>query len=83
MRASDPQPGHRQVHPDRPLPAQRIAVASDVPQIGALMRSSVLELFPLFYDDRQTRSAALHIAHVDESLIDDVLKALGSSAAAS
>jgi len=35
------------------------------------MRSSVLELFPTFYDDRQTRSAATYIAHVDRALIDD------------
>jgi GNAT superfamily N-acetyltransferase len=42
-----------------------------VPQIAALMRSSVLELFPLYYDEQQTRSAAVHIAHVDDSLIDD------------
>lgn len=50
---------------------QRVAVTADVPQIAALMRLSVIELFPHFYDDRQTRSAAVHIAHVDQSLIDD------------
>jgi GNAT superfamily N-acetyltransferase len=35
------------------------------------MRSSVLELFPNFYDERQTLSAARYIAHVDRTLIDD------------
>ena len=35
------------------------------------MRSSVLELFPMFYDERQTLSAATYIAHVDRTLIDD------------
>ena len=35
------------------------------------MRSSVLELFPEFYDERQTLSAARYIAHVDRTLIDD------------
>jgi GNAT superfamily N-acetyltransferase len=53
------------------LPPQRIAVAADAPAIGALMRSSVHELFPRFYDDRQTASAAIHIAQHDAQLIDD------------
>ena len=35
------------------------------------MRSSVLDLFPQFYDERQTASAAEHIAHLDEQLIQD------------
>jgi GNAT superfamily N-acetyltransferase len=43
----------------------------DAPQIAGLMRASVLELFPRFYDRRQTESAAVHIAHIDEQLIED------------
>jgi hypothetical protein len=35
------------------------------------MRVSVLELFPRFYDERQTASAAVHIAHVDPGLVAD------------
>ncbi len=35
------------------------------------MRVSVLELFPHFYDERQTASAAVHIAHLDMQLIED------------
>jgi GNAT superfamily N-acetyltransferase len=35
------------------------------------MRASVLELFPRFYDERQTASAAVHIGHLDMQLIDD------------
>jgi len=31
----------------------------------------VLELFPQFYDERQTASAAVHVAHVDPTLISD------------
>lgn len=54
-----------------PLPPQRIALASDAPWISELMRASVLELFPRFYDQRQTTSAALHIAHIDMQLIQD------------
>jgi GNAT superfamily N-acetyltransferase len=53
------------------LPGQRLATHSDAPHIAALMRASVLELFPRFYDERQTRSAATYIAHVDRTLIDD------------
>jgi GNAT superfamily N-acetyltransferase len=35
------------------------------------MRISVLELFPRFYDEQQTASAAVHIAHLDMQLIED------------
>jgi GNAT superfamily N-acetyltransferase len=42
-----------------------------VPQITELMRTSVEELFPHFYDARQTASAAIHIAAVDLQLIED------------
>ena len=35
------------------------------------MRASVLELFPRYYDARQTASAAVHIAHLDMQLIED------------
>ena len=52
-------------------PPQRLALASDAPPISELMRLSVLELFPRFYDQRQTASAAEHIAHLDPMLIND------------
>ena len=52
-------------------PPQRRALASDAPAIAQLMRASVLELFPRFYDERQTASAAVHIAHIDMRLIED------------
>ncbi|WP_409492925.1 GNAT family N-acetyltransferase [Amycolatopsis sp. cmx-11-12] len=54
-----------------PLPPQRTATLADAPAIAALMRASVLELFPRFYDERQTASAAEHIAHLDLRLIED------------
>ncbi|MDQ4039993.1 MAG: GNAT family N-acetyltransferase [Actinomycetota bacterium] len=54
-----------------PLQPQRLARPSDVPAINELMRASVLELFPHFYSELQTASAALHIAHVDLRLIED------------
>jgi GNAT superfamily N-acetyltransferase len=53
------------------LPPGRLAVAADAPRISELMRVSVLELFPHFYDQRQTASAAVHIAHLDMQLIED------------
>lgn len=53
------------------LPPQRVARAADTERIAALMRTSVLALFPRFYDERQTASAALHIARLDPQLIED------------
>src|SRR5688572_11200882 len=35
------------------------------------MRVSALELFPRFYDEHQTASAVVHIAHVDPALVAD------------
>lgn len=49
----------------------RLAVTGDTAQISALMRASVLELFPRWYDERQTASAAVHVAHLDSRLIED------------
>lgn len=49
----------------------RVATPDDAPGIAALMRASVLELFPRYYDERQTASAAVHIAHIDLQLIED------------
>ena len=54
-----------------PLPPQRLARATDSAQIAQLMRTSVLSLFPRFYDERQTASAALYIARLGHRLIDD------------
>jgi GNAT superfamily N-acetyltransferase len=53
------------------LAPQRLARPADAPRISELMRTSVLELFPSFYDQRQTASAAVHIAHLDMQLIED------------
>jgi GNAT superfamily N-acetyltransferase len=49
----------------------RVANAADLDEIATVMRASVLELFPRCYDDRQTASAAVHIAHVDPTLVAD------------
>jgi GNAT superfamily N-acetyltransferase len=53
------------------VPPQRLATAADVPAISELMRASILDLFPRFYDERQTASGARYIAEVDMSLIED------------
>jgi GNAT superfamily N-acetyltransferase len=49
----------------------RRAEPADAAAIAALMRESVLALFPRFYDARQTASGTVHIAHLDEQLIAD------------
>ena len=54
-----------------PTPPQRLATPADAPRLSELMRASVLDLFPHFYDARQTASAAVHIADLDMTLIDD------------
>lgn len=43
----------------------------DAGAIAELMRASVVELFPAYYDERQTASAAVHIAALDLALIED------------
>ncbi|MDX6665665.1 MAG: hypothetical protein QOG68_1871, partial [Solirubrobacteraceae bacterium] len=53
------------------LPPQRLARPADAPAIAELMRSSVLDHFPSYYDEQQTASAAVHVAHLDAQLIDD------------
>jgi GNAT superfamily N-acetyltransferase len=57
--------------PVRPTPVLRPAARADVPEIAALMRRSVLELFPLFHDERETAAAARYLTEPDLVLIDD------------
>ena len=76
-RRQDPECGRlRHARPGTPgrragVTSQRLAVESDAASIAELMRISVLELFPRFYDEQQTASAAVHIAHLDMQLIND------------
>jgi GNAT superfamily N-acetyltransferase len=53
------------------VPPQRVATAEDAPRISELMRASILDLFPHFYDERQTASAAVYVAMLDMTLIED------------
>jgi GNAT superfamily N-acetyltransferase len=57
---------------ERPVvPFMRVAVLADRDAIDALMKASTAALFPAFYDQRQTESAVVHIAHVDPQLVED------------
>jgi GNAT superfamily N-acetyltransferase len=53
------------------LAPQRLAVAGDAAAISALMKRSVRELFPRYYDAAQTATAERYIAQLDAVLIDD------------
>lgn len=52
-------------------PLQRLAVPADASAVAGLMRASVLDLFPAYYDAEQTASASVHIAALDLALIED------------
>jgi GNAT superfamily N-acetyltransferase len=49
----------------------RVAVAADGTAIAELARASVREVFPAYYDEAETASAAEHITTLDTALIDD------------
>jgi N-acetylglutamate synthase-like GNAT family acetyltransferase len=52
-------------------PALRAATLRDGVAIEALMKQSVRDLFPRFYDDVQTASSIDHVAVLDRTLIED------------
>jgi len=54
-----------------PAPRLRLAKPGDVPELQALMSSSIAGIFPAFYDARQTQSAVEHIGRPDPMLIED------------
>jgi N-acetylglutamate synthase-like GNAT family acetyltransferase len=54
-----------------PEPVLRAARPSDVTAIAALMRQSVLEVFPRFHDEAETAAAARYLTEPDTVLIDD------------
>jgi GNAT superfamily N-acetyltransferase len=56
----------------RPLsPDLRLARPDEADAIDVLMKASTADLFPHFYDARQTAAAVRHIASVDRTLIED------------
>ena len=52
-------------------PPVRLAKLADVATIDALMKASTRDLFPNYYDARQTASSVRYIAVVDQILIED------------
>jgi GNAT superfamily N-acetyltransferase len=49
----------------------RLAGPADQDAIDKLMKESTGALFPAFYDERQTASSIVHVAHVDPLLVED------------
>ena len=49
----------------------RLAVEADVPGIAALMRQSVIDVFPHFHDEVETAAAATYLTEPDTVLIVD------------
>jgi len=49
----------------------RLATVREVSAIDALMKASTRDLFPLVYDDEQTRASVEYISSVDPTLIED------------
>lgn len=56
---------------DVPGPWLRLATSDDHDSIDTLMKASIRDLFPAFYDARQTASSIEYVAHVDPMLIED------------
>jgi len=54
-----------------PLGTIRLATQDDADAIDELMKQSIGDLFPQFYDERQTASSIVHIGSVDRMLIAD------------
>jgi GNAT superfamily N-acetyltransferase len=52
-------------------PPQRLATSADVRQLAKLIRGSILDIFPRYYDEGQTASAAVYVGEVDLALIED------------
>ena len=49
----------------------RLAIPADAPAIDGLMKASIRDIFPAYYDAAQTASSIVHIGSVDRQLIDD------------
>jgi GNAT superfamily N-acetyltransferase len=52
-------------------PPLRIAMPADAEALDGLMKASTLDLFPGFYDERQTASSVKYVARVDRTLLED------------
>ncbi len=54
-----------------PEPYLRPATLDDADRIDALMKASIRDLFPSFYDAEQTASSVIYVGSVDRMLIED------------
>ena len=54
-----------------PVGSIRLATPEDAQAIDELMKASIRDIFPQFYDERQTASSIVHVASVDRTLIED------------
>jgi len=54
-----------------PVGSIRFATEADVEAIDRLMKMSIRDIFPQFYDEGQTASSIIHISSVDRMLIED------------
>jgi GNAT superfamily N-acetyltransferase len=55
----------------RDMGSIRLATLEDADEIDALMKASIRDIFPLFYDESQTASAVTHVGSVDLALVED------------
>jgi GNAT superfamily N-acetyltransferase len=53
------------------LPALRLATLADADAIEALMKASIRDLFPQFYDAAQTEASIRYVGVLDRMLIED------------
>ena len=56
---------------DEDLPPLRTARLDEADAIEVLMRASIADIFPRYYDERQTASSVLYVGEVDRMLIAD------------
>jgi predicted N-acetyltransferase YhbS len=63
---SESEPGEK-----RAIGSIRLATAADADTIDQLMKESIRDIFPQFYDPVQTASSIVHVSSVDRMLIED------------
>jgi len=56
---------------ERAEPTLRVATPDDAANVETLMRASAEQIFPRFYDERQSASAVRYVAQADALLLDD------------
>ena len=56
---------------ERAEPILRVARPDDASKVDALMKESVAEIFPRYYDEQQVASSVRYVADVDRTLLED------------